>query len=216
MASSASLESRSAADSVKLSPPSLPQSCYSTPHPSPCPSTVNGSFSCSNSTLSPYFILSVHPSAPSSLYSSPLCGNSSSSSPLSVPFTQPSLPPHHHTHTPHQLSTPPSHSSTPPITVPSPWAGSSGAYTTEHAHTQQRKDSGFCSAGPKLASLNLTSLKSLTQDFSFPDVFTSKSVSDQGPVLGTGYHSNVSSQPLMYVLIHTLIPSRCINSCPLK
>ena len=89
VASSAPLETRSAADSVRLSPPSLPQSCYSTPHPSPCPSAANGSFpsSHSESTPSPYSILSVHPSAPSSPYSSPLCGSSSSSSPLSIPFT---------------------------------------------------------------------------------------------------------------------------------
>ena len=197
VALSAPLESRSVADSVRFSPPSLPQSCYSTPHLSPCPSAANGSFpsSHSKSTPSPYSILSVHPSAPSSPYSSPLCGSSSSSSPLSIPFTQPSLPPHHHTHTPHQLSTPPSHSSTPPITVPSPWAGLSGAYPTEHAHTRQREDSGFCSAGPELASLDLMSLESLTQGFSFQDVFTSNGVCDKGPVLGTGYHSNVSSPP---------------------
>ena len=195
VASSAPLETRSAADSVRLSPPSLPQSCYSTPHPSPCPSATNGSFpsSHSNSTLSPYSIPSVHPSTPSIPYCSPLCGSSLSSSPLSIPFTQPSLPPHHHTHTPHQLPTPPSHSSTPPISVPSPWVGSSGAYPTEHAHTRQRKDSGFCSAGPELASLDLMSLESLTQDFSFQDVFTCNGVCDEGPVLGTGYHSNVSS-----------------------
>ena len=197
VAAAAPLETRSAADSARLSPPSLPQSCYSTPHPSPCPSAVNGSYPCShsNTTTSPYSIPSVHLSAPSSPYSSPLCGNSSSSSPLSVPFTQPSLPPPHHTLTPHQLPTPSSHSSTPPISVPSPWAGSSGAYPTEHAHTRRREDSGFCSAGPELAILDLTSLESLTQDFSFPDVFTSNGASDEGCALGTGYQSNVSSPP---------------------
>ena len=39
------------------------------------------------------------------------------------------------------------------------------------------------------------SLESLAQDFSFPDVFISNGVRDEGPVLGTGYHSNVSSPP---------------------
>ena len=225
VASSATLESRSAADSVRLNSTSLPLSCYSTPHPNPCPSAVNSSFpsSHSNSTMSPYSIPSVHPSAPSSPYSSPLCGSSSSSSPLSVLFTQPSLPPHHHTHTPHQLPTPPPHSSTPPITVPSPWADSSGAYPTEHAHTRQREDSGFCSAGPEPASLDLMSFESLTQNLSFQDVFTSNGVCDEDPVLGTGYHSNVSNiqitttspynMPILAVLYLQIVPtSMC--TCP--